>query len=172
MRNQQSPKFKPHKKITRIQKCDRKMKHRKRDTASCVSSNRSNIARAMRVRMPKRPPNLVPPENSIQPEASSGKQITESEVIFAPTPTNQVTELMLPFTSALLEALHQVLSRSTKKTRKSPKYYGFENDNSSGESTNSCLPNFAPPRRKRRTDYFESVQPSVIQIIVDTAAQV
>ena len=33
------------KESTRIQKCDRKMKPRKRDTASGVSSNKSNIAR-------------------------------------------------------------------------------------------------------------------------------
>ena len=37
------------KESTRIQKGDRKMKHRKRETGSGVSSNKSNIARAMRV---------------------------------------------------------------------------------------------------------------------------
>ena len=41
------------KEFTRIQKGDRKMKHRKRDTGSGVSSTKSNITRAMRVRMPK-----------------------------------------------------------------------------------------------------------------------
>ena len=51
------------KEFTRIQKGDRKMKHRKRDTASLVSSNRSNVARTMRVRMQKVSPNLVPPES-------------------------------------------------------------------------------------------------------------
>ena len=79
---------------------------------------------------------------------------------------------MLHSTSSPLEALHQVLPRLTKTTRKSPKYYGFGKDDSSGESTNSCLPNFAPPRRKRRTGDVESLKPSVIQTIVDTAAQV
>ena len=43
------------KESTRIQKGDRKMKHCKRETGSGVSSNKSNIARAMRVRMPKIP---------------------------------------------------------------------------------------------------------------------
>ena len=40
------------KESTRIQKGDRKMKHRKRKTGSGVSSNKSNIARSMRVRIP------------------------------------------------------------------------------------------------------------------------
>ena len=47
---------------TRIQKGDRKMKHRKRETGSGVSSTKSNIARAMRVRMPKIPENFAPQE--------------------------------------------------------------------------------------------------------------
>ena len=161
------------KEFTRIQKGDGKMKHRKRDTAGCVSSNRSNIARAMRVRMPKVPPNLVPPETSIQPETNHRLRI------IAPPPTNQLTELMLPSTSAPLENIAPSSSKinffvlsSSKITLKSPKSYGFGNDNSSGESINSCLPDFAPPRRKRHTGDVESVQPSDIQTIVDTAAQV
>ena len=158
------------KEFTRIQKGDRKMKHRKRDTASGVSSNRSNIALAMQVRMPKVPPNLAP--QPFKPEANSDPQITASEVIIACPPTNQFTELTLFSTLAPLEALHQVLPRTTKRTRKSPKYYGFECADSFGESTNSCPPNFAQPRRKRRAGDVESVQPSVIQTIVDTAAQV
>ena len=48
------------KESTRIQKGDWKMKHRKRETGSGVSSNKSNIARAMRVRMPKIPENFAP----------------------------------------------------------------------------------------------------------------
>ena len=48
------------KECTRIQKGDRKMKHRKRETGSGVSSNKSNIARAMLVRMPKIPENFAP----------------------------------------------------------------------------------------------------------------
>ena len=50
------------KESTRIQKVDRKMKHRKRETTSGVSSKRSSIARAMQIRMPKVPENFAPPE--------------------------------------------------------------------------------------------------------------
>ena len=52
------------KESTRIQKGDRKMKHRKRETGTGrgVSSTKSNIARAMRVRMPKIPENFAPQE--------------------------------------------------------------------------------------------------------------
>ena len=54
--------FSHFKESTRIQKEDRKMKHRKRETRSGVSSTKSNIARAMRVRMPKIPENFTPQE--------------------------------------------------------------------------------------------------------------
>ena len=64
------------------------MKQRKRDTASGVSLNKSNNARAMRVGMPKVPPNLVPPETPSQPETYSDQQIITSEVIFAPPTTS------------------------------------------------------------------------------------
>ena len=148
------------------------MKHRNRDTASGVSPNKSNIARAMRVREPKMPSNFVPPETPSTPETDSGEQIIASEVFIAPPPTNQLSELTLPSNSAPVEALRQVLPRSTKRTRKNPKYYGYDNEDSSGESTNSCPPNFLQPRRKRRSVDVESVQPSVIQTTVDTAAQV
>ena len=42
------------------------MNYRKRETGSRVSSNRSNIARAMRIRMPKVQENFAPPETSTQ----------------------------------------------------------------------------------------------------------
>ena len=64
------------------------------------------------------PPNLVPPQTPFQPEPSFGQQIIASEVIIAPPPTNQLTELTLSSTSAPLEALHQVLPQSIKRTRK------------------------------------------------------
>ena len=35
-----------------------------------------------------------------------------------------------------------------------------------------CVPYFAPPRRKRRVGDIESIQPSVVQTIVDTATRV
>ena len=160
------------KEFTRIQKGDRKMKHRQRDTGSRVSSNKSNIARAMRVRMPKVPANLVPPETTSQPEINPDQQNIASEVIIAPPPTGQRSELIIPSTSAPVEALRQVPLRTTKRTPKSPKYYGYDNEDSSGESTNSCPSNFVQPRRKRRAGDVASVQPSVIQTIVDTATRV
>ena len=78
---------------------------------------------------------------------------------------------MVPSTSAHLEALHQVRPRTTKKARKIPKYLGFENDDSSSESTESSPPNPTQPRKKRRAGDVESVKPSVVQTILDTAAQ-
>ena len=124
------------KEFTRIQKGDRKMKHRKRDTGSGVSCNKSNIARAMRVRKPKVPANFVPPGTTSQPDINPDQQKITSEVIIAPPPTGKRTELIIPSTSAPIEAMRQVLPRTTKRTRRSPKNYGYDNDDSYGESTN------------------------------------
>ena len=66
--------------FSRIQNGDRKMKHRKRDTGSGVSSDKSNFARAMRARMPKLPAKLV------RPEINPDQQNITSEVIIAPSP--------------------------------------------------------------------------------------
>ena len=140
------------------------MKHRKRETGSGVSSNRSNIARAMRVRMPKVQKHLAPPETPSQQELNPEPQIDTSEVIIAPPPTGQQAELTIPATAAPVEALQQVPSRATKRTRKSPKYYGYDNEDSSGEWTNSCPPNFLQPRRKRCAGDIASVQPSIIYL--------
>ena len=147
------------------------MKHRKRETGSGVSSNRSNIARAMRLCMPKIPENFAPPETPSQPEATPEPQIITSEVLIAPPPTSQHSELTLPSTSAPAEALQQIPPRVPKRTRKSPRCYGYDKDDSSGESTNSCPPHFLQSRKKRRAGDVESVQPSIVQTIVDTASQ-
>ena len=117
------------------------------------------------------PPNLAPPETLFEPEAISAPQVTTSKLIIAPPPTNQSTRIMIPSTSAPLEALHQVRPSTTKRARKSPKYLGFENDDLSGEPTKSSPPNSRQPRRKRRAGDVESVQHSVVQTILDTAAQ-
>ena len=93
------------------------------------------------------------------------------EAIIAPPPTGQQAELTIPATAAPVEALQQVPSQATKRTRKTPKYYGYDNEDSSSESTNSCPPNFLLPRRKRRAGDIVSVQPSVVQTIMDTATQ-
>ena len=63
------------KEFLRNQEGERKMKHRKRDTASGVSSINSNIARAMRGRIPKVPANRAP-------------QVTVAQPIIIPPPTN------------------------------------------------------------------------------------
>ena len=157
---------------TRIQKGDRKMKHRKRETGSGVSSKRSNIARAMRVRMPKVQEDLEPPETTSQPEINPEPQIITSEVIIAPPTTGERSELTIPSIVAPVEALQQVSSRATIGMRKSPKYYQYDNKGSSGESNHSCPPNFLQSRRKRRAGGVASVQPPVIQTIVDTATRV
>ena len=75
------------------------MKHRKRDTASGVSSTKANIAHAMLVRMPKVPANLAP-------------QVTVAQPIMIAPPTNTTQELpptshelQIPSTSVPREAL-------------------------------------------------------------------
>ena len=87
-----------------IAKCE----DRKRETGSGVSSNKSKIACAMRVRMPKIPENFEPQETSSQPEATPEPQIITSEVIIAPPPRGQRSKLNLPSTSAPVEALQQI----------------------------------------------------------------
>ena len=121
--------------------------------------------------MPKVPANLVQPEITSQPDINPNQQNT-SEVIIVPLLTGQHSELIIPSTSAPVEAMRQVLPRTIKRTRKSPKYYGYDNDNSSGEPKISCPRNFAQPLKKRRAGNVASVQPSVVQTIMDTATRV
>ena len=122
--------------------------------------------------MPKIPKNFAPQEVPAIPETAPEQQIITTDVLIAPPPTNSQSELAIPSTSAPATALQQIQPKSTKTTRKSPKYYGYDKDDSSGESTNSCPPNFVQPRKKRRAGDFESVQPSIVQTIVDTASRV
>ena len=126
----------------------------------------------MRVRMPKIPKNFAPKELPAIQETAPEQQIITTKVVIAPPPTNNQSELAIPSTSAPAAALQQAQPKATKRTRKSPKYYGYDKDDSSGESTNSCPPNFVQPRKKRRADDVESVQPSIVQTIVDTASRV
>ena len=147
------------------------MKNRKRETGSGVSSNKSNMSRAMRVRMPKVPENFAPQATPKIPEAAPEQQIITGEVLIAPPPTNTQQEALLSSPSVPTTTLPHTLTRTTKRTRKSPKY-GYDKEDSSGDSTNSCPLNFAPPRRKRRVGDIESIQPSVVQTIVDTATRV
>ena len=122
----------------------------------------------MRVRMPIIPENFAPQEVPTIQETAPEQQIITTEVLIAPPPTNNQSELAIPSTSAPTAALQQAQSKATKRT----KYYGYDKDDSSGESTNSCPPNFVQPRKKRPAGDVESVQPSIVQTIVDTASRV
>ena len=87
------------KEFTRIHQGDRKMKRRKRDTASGVSSTKSNIARAMPVCMPKTqaycaPQIIVFSSNNYQPIITAPETKTTHKL---PTIFH---ELQIPSTSA------------------------------------------------------------------------
>ena len=98
------------------------MKHRKRETVSGVSSNKSNIARAMRVRIPKIPENFAPQELPANQETAPEQQIITTKVLIATPPTNNQPELAIPSTSApAAAALQQAQPKATKRTWKSPK---------------------------------------------------
>ena len=83
--------------------------------------------------------------------------------MIAPPTTNQTAEVMISSNSSPMEALQQILPRLTKKARKSPRYFGFDSNDSSAESTKSCPLKPTQPRRKRRAGDNESWQPSVVQ---------
>ena len=113
------------KEFTRIQKGDRKTKHRKRDTASGVSSTKSNIANTMRVCMPKvptnlasqvpviqAPANLAPQDAAAQAPANIALQGIVAQTLITAPPSNTTQELpptalelQLSSTSAPREAL-------------------------------------------------------------------
>ena len=80
------------------------MKRRKRDTAGDISSNRSNIARAMRLRMPKIPTNFAPTDtiSTFAPQMTSTTGSTHpaqqsSQILIAAPPTSQTAELQFYF---------------------------------------------------------------------------
>ena len=74
----------------------------------------------MRVRMPKVPANLVPPETTSQPEINPDQQNVTSEVIIAPPPTCQRRELIIPSTSATIEEMRTSSSTYNKNDTKEP----------------------------------------------------
>ena len=101
---------------------DREMKHRKRDNASGVSSNESNIARAMQVRRPKVLANLAPPESTTENVPNLAPKITSSNTVINHVPqninsrpliaapsTSTTPALRLPPISAPIDSLQQVL---------------------------------------------------------------
>ena len=117
------------KEFTRKQKGDKKMKHRKREQGSGVSSQRSNISRAMRGRIPKLP-NFSAIRNQ-QP----------------PLPTSEPTT-----TTSTHPATTSSTTRTSDRPRRSPSYYGFE----TSPPASDILP---PPKRPRRAGDVENFAP-------------
>ena len=91
------------KEFTRKQKGDKKMKHRKREPGSGVSSQRSNISRAMRGRIPKLP-NFSAIRNQ-QPPLSTSEPTTTTSTHAATTSSLRVLQ------TVLVEAHHIMASR-------------------------------------------------------------
>ena len=126
------------KEFTRKQKGDKKMKHRKRDTGSGVSSSISNISLEMRGQVPKIP-NFLALRNQ-QKEASTLSHSGQPTTFSANTSTAA-----------------KRLKGSSDRNRRSPSYYGF--DNPSPDSTIA-----APPKQPGRagTSKITSLQPSLL----------
>ena len=114
------------KEFTRKQKGDKKMKHRKREPGSGVSSQRSNISRAMRGRIPKLP-NFSAIRNR-QPPLSTSEPTTTTSTHAATTSSS---------------------TRTSDRPRRSPSYYGFE----TSPPASAILP---PPKRPRRAGDVEN----------------
>ena len=136
------------KEFARKQKGDKKMKHRKRDPGSGVSSSKSNLSRAMRGRVPKILIFLA--IRNQQPEAST---VSHSE-----QPTNS---------SGNTSAAAKRPQRSSDRNGRSPSYYGF--DSPSPDSTIA-----APPKRHRRAGDVENFQPpheSIVETVQNIAEQ-
>ena len=135
------------KEFTRKQKGDKKMKHRKRDPGSGVSSSKSNISRAMRGRIPKIPNFL----------AICNQQKEESTVSHSEQPT----------TSSATTTAAKQSQRSSDRNRRNPSYYGFEN-----LSPDSAIA--APPKRPRRAGDVENYQlppESIVETVQHIADQ-
>ena len=105
------------------------MKHRKREPGSGVSSQKSNISRAMRGRIPKIP-NFSAMRNQ-QPPTSISEQHSSTSTNPAPAPSN---------------------TRTSDRTRRSPSYYRFE----TSPPASDILP---PPKRPRRAGDVENFAP-------------
>ena len=144
------------------------MKPRKPDKFYVIFSNQSNIALAIRARMPIVPTNLAPPPPPI------ARTILNTTFIDLTTSVNTSTsqrlqELQTTTTSASRKALQQILPCSGKRSRKKTKIYGLDRNDSSEEFTNSCQ--FATLQTKKMCRQFCVFQPSIVQSNVDTAAQ-
>ena len=129
------------KEITRKQKGDKKMNHRKRDPSSGVSSSNSNISRAMRGRIPEIP-NFLAIHNQQQEEST----VSHSEQ---------------PTTSSATTTAAKQPQRSSDRNRRSLSYYGYENS-----SPDSAIA--APPKRPRRAGDIENYKPppeSIVEMV-------
>ena len=91
----------------------------------------------MRARMLKVPTDFEP-QITEQIEDSA---FTSDQPIITALPTSTSQELQILFTSAPRAALQQISAKTGKNSQKSPKYYGFEHCDSSGEFNDSYLPN-------------------------------
>ena len=119
------------KEFTRKQKGDKKMKHRKREPGSGVSSQRSNISRAMRGRVAK----IAKLRRNPKRSTSTRDQRTDYN---APTDP--------PATASS--------KRSSDRNRRSPSYYGFETSSPGSDI-------LTPPKRPRRAGDVENFAPPV-----------
>ena len=106
------------------------MKHRRREPGSGVSSTKSNISRAMRGRIPKKP-NFSAMRN-LPPTTSLSEQHASTSTAPTPAPPNM---------------------RTSDRARRSPSYYGFE----TSPPNSDILP---PPKRRRRAGYVENYAPT------------
>ena len=119
--------------FTGNQKGDKKMKHRKREPGSGVSSTKSNISRAMRGRVPKVPNFLAMRNQQPTTVTTSHSEHHASSSSTTPAAAAQNT-------------------RTSDCTRSSPSYFGFE---SSPPKSTILL----PPKRPRRAGDVENFQP-------------
>ena len=110
------------KQFTRKLKGDKKMKHRKRDPGSGLSSSRSNISRAMRRCILQIPDFFALLSQTAEPR------------------TDLPIELVIPAQSASSLAIQG--KRTSDRNRRSPSYYGFDSPSDSAIT--------APPKRPRR----------------------
>ena len=141
------------------------MKDRKSDHASSVSSNKSINSRAMWVRTPEESANLAPQTHE-QIEIPS-TSIEQPETTAPPTTSSQ--ELQNPTTSATWEALQQI--HLVNDPERAPNITDSTKTSHLESPPIHAHPIGCIPSGKDAGD-IESFQPSIIPLIVDTAAQV
>ena len=146
------------------------MKLRKRVNATGISSTNSYIARTMRTRMPK----ILANFGSQITEQIEDSAFTSDQLIITALPTSTSQKLQIPSTSAPQASLQQISTRTGKSSQKSPKFYRFDQNDCSGEFSDLCLCSsiWLQLKRINRAGDIESIQTSIVQSKVDSAAQV